>query len=120
MIQEAEYSKRMQVMEQLRDETIEARYERYLNSNMIAGIYGDREWAFEVLGQSLTRLREEYAVAGKARLFVCLRGFLPTGETPFSYAEAARILDMDEPAVRLAIHELRRRFAELLRDGRSP
>ncbi len=53
-------------------------------------------------------------------MFECLRAFLPTGENPLPYAEAASFLDMDEYAVRLAVHQLRRRFAQLLRDGRSP
>ncbi len=82
--------------------------------------YGDREWAREMVRQTLSQLREEYAAAGKGRVFECLRGFLPREGTPPSYAEAARALEMEVHAVRIAVHRLRRRFMELLRGRVSP
>ncbi len=83
-------------------------------------MHGDREWALEVLRQTLTRLREEYAGAGKEHLFECLQGFLQGEEKPPPLAEAARILEMEDHAARLALQQLKRRFAQLLRDRCSP
>jgi DNA-directed RNA polymerase specialized sigma24 family protein len=38
------------------------------------------------------------------------------GESAIPYAQAAKELQMDEGAVRVAVHRLRKRYRELLRD----
>ena len=42
--------------------------------------------------------------------------FLTSGKGAVSHAEAAKNLGMDETAVRVAVHRLRKRYRQLLRD----
>ena len=77
----------------------------------------DKRWAQTVLDQALDRLRDEYREAGNEALFEGLKELQPhhAGPTP-SYAELAARLGMTESAVTSAIHRLRRRHSEILRD----
>jgi RNA polymerase sigma-70 factor (ECF subfamily) len=76
----------------------------------------ERRWALALLEQALARLRQETADAGKERLFESLKGAL-AGEGPHeSYARIAEGLGLSEQAVKVAVHRLRRRYQELLRD----
>ena len=69
-----------------------------------------------VLEHTLARLRSEFAGAGQARRFERLKVFL-TGEAEgVSHAEVAADLKMTEDAVKVAIHRLRKRYRNLLRD----
>jgi RNA polymerase sigma-70 factor (ECF subfamily) len=76
----------------------------------------DREWALALLERVVTRLRDECGAEGKAALFEQARGYLMVGEKAIPYAEAAQALGLDEGAVRVAVHRLRKRYRELLRD----
>src|SRR5262249_49573253 len=76
----------------------------------------DREWALALLERVIARLRDECAAAGKAPLFEQAKGYLMVGESAIPYPEAARRLEMDEGALRVAIHRLRKRYRELLRN----
>jgi len=75
----------------------------------------ERGWALAVLEQVLTRLETEQSVAGKASQFGTLKGFL-TGGGEGGYAEAGERLGMSAGAVKVAVHRLRRRYRELLRE----
>lgn len=75
----------------------------------------DRKWALTVLDRALAALAREQADAGHATHFVTLKPWL-TGDTgTVSQADAARALDMNEGAVKVAVHRLRRRFRELVK-----
>jgi RNA polymerase sigma factor (sigma-70 family) len=75
----------------------------------------DRKWAFTVLDRTLAAMAEEHKAAGKSAHFDTLRPWL-TGDTKnLSQADAARRLGMNENAVKVAIHRLRRRFRELMK-----
>jgi RNA polymerase sigma factor (sigma-70 family) len=75
----------------------------------------DRQWALTLLDRVLTRLRDE-TTRRKPLQFEQLKVYL-TGEDPdHTYAEAAAALGMSEGAVKVAVHRLRRRFRELLRE----
>lgn len=76
----------------------------------------DLEWALALLERVIERLQIECAAEGRATLFGEARGYLMLGEETIPYAEAAKRLSMDEGAVRVAVHRLRRRYRELLRD----
>jgi RNA polymerase sigma-70 factor (ECF subfamily) len=76
----------------------------------------DREWAVALLAQVIGRLQQECADGGRAKLFEQLKIFLTAGRGELSYAEAAQRLGMDEAAVRVAVHRLRKRYRQLLRD----
>jgi len=75
----------------------------------------ERRWALALLEQVLGRLRGEYEASGKGRLFECLKGRLAgDGGTP--YAATAAELSTSEGAVKVAVHRLRKRYRELLRE----
>ncbi len=76
----------------------------------------DREWALALLAKVIGRLQSECAADGKAKLFGHLKIFLTAGKGALSHADAARALGMDETAVRVAVHRLRKRYRVLLRD----
>jgi RNA polymerase sigma-70 factor (ECF subfamily) len=76
----------------------------------------DRAWAVTLLERVIVRLREEHSEEEKAKLFDCLKPFLMLGKSVIPYAEAAANLGLTEGAVRVAVHRLRRRYRELLRD----
>jgi DNA-directed RNA polymerase specialized sigma24 family protein len=75
----------------------------------------DRAWATTLLEQVITRLRGECAAEGKAGVFDQLKAFLMAGSGDIPYAEAAAKLSLHEGAVRVAVHRLRKRYRELLR-----
>jgi len=76
----------------------------------------DRAWAVVVLERVITRLQDENGVEGKASLYEQLKPFLMMGKSEIPYAQAAAALKMTEGAVRVAVHRLRRRYRELLRE----
>jgi RNA polymerase sigma-70 factor (ECF subfamily) len=76
----------------------------------------ERRWAEDLLDRAMARLEAILADHGKRKQYEALRPFL-IGERPRkSYDELARLLQMKETAVRVAVHRLRRRFAELVRE----
>jgi RNA polymerase sigma-70 factor (ECF subfamily) len=75
----------------------------------------ERRWALRLLEQTLGRLREELTRAGKQNLFEALKGTLTGDEAVGPYADIAGRLGLSEQAVKVAVHRLRRRYAELLR-----
>ncbi len=75
----------------------------------------DRKWALTVLDRALAALAREQADAGHATHFATLKPWL-TGDTgSLSQADAAHSLEMNEGAVKVAVHRLRRRFRELVK-----
>ncbi len=76
----------------------------------------DREWAVALLAKVIENLQRECDTEGKAKLFEQLKVFLTAGKGELSHAEAAQRLGMDETAVRVAVHRLRKRYRKLLRD----
>lgn len=76
----------------------------------------DRQWALTVLDHALKRLRMEFAGAGREKLFDELKEFL-TGDTPSqSHAEIGAKCGLSEGAVKVAVHRMRRRYRDLLRE----
>jgi RNA polymerase sigma-70 factor (ECF subfamily) len=76
----------------------------------------DREWAVALLAKVIERLQIECEADGQAKQFAELKVFLTAGKGELSHADAAKALDMDEGAVRVAVHRLRKRYRQLLRD----
>lgn len=76
----------------------------------------DRAWAVTLLERVIGRLRDECAATGKAGLFDRLKEFLTVGKSAIPYPQAAADLELSEGAVRVAVHRLRRRYRELLRE----
>ena len=75
----------------------------------------ERNWAVTLLQTVTGQLQREFIQAGKAEQFDSLKPML-TGESEgVRYSEIAQELRLSEGAVKVAIHRLRRRFRELLR-----
>ena len=76
----------------------------------------DREWALALLARVIERLQAECVADGKAKLFEQLKLFLTAGQAEMAQREVASSLGMEEGAVRVAVHRLRKRYRQLLRD----
>ncbi len=76
----------------------------------------DLRWARTLLERVLERLGAEYISRERRAVFEALRGLLGGEQTGRSYAEIGRGLAMSEGAVKVAVHRLRQRYRELLRD----
>jgi RNA polymerase sigma-70 factor (ECF subfamily) len=76
----------------------------------------DRQWALLLVDHTLDRLEAEFANADKQAAFDQLRRFLPGSAGHPSRAEAAQALGTTEGAVKVAVHRLRHRFAQLFRE----
>lgn len=76
----------------------------------------ERRWAQTVLDQAVHRLRDEYVVSGKGALFERLKDIQPGKYGPVSYAELGAEIGMSETAIKSAVHRLRRRHQEILRE----
>jgi RNA polymerase sigma factor (sigma-70 family) len=76
----------------------------------------ERSWAETVLDQAVRRLAEEYVAGGKAALYERLKDIQPGEHGPVSYAQMGVELGMSETAVKSAVHRLRRRHREILRE----
>lgn len=78
--------------------------------------YFDRRWALALLDRALSRLREETSAAGKARQFELLSPFLSREAEPGDYPAISEKLEMSGPAVGVAVHRLRQRYREMVRE----
>jgi RNA polymerase sigma-70 factor (ECF subfamily) len=76
----------------------------------------DREWALALLAKVIERLQAECVADGKGKLFDQLKVFLAAGKSETAQAEIAKVLGMEEGAVRVAVHRLRKRYRVLLRE----
>ena len=97
------------------DDTAEVRYLHELADHTTPESLYDRQWALTVQDQVHARLQEEYRASGKQEVFAALQGCLPGAHRDLSHADAAKTLGLTDEAVRVAIHRLRRRYGELLR-----
>ncbi len=76
----------------------------------------ERQWVCTLLTHVLDRLRLECETNGKAPLFADLQPNLQGDRNGQPYAEIATRHQMSEGAVKVAMHRLRQRYGELLRD----
>lgn len=76
----------------------------------------ERSWARTVLARVSQHLEEEARRRGARERFVRLRPFLADTEPEPGLAEIAREWGVGESAVRVALHRLKKRFREVLRE----
>ncbi len=76
----------------------------------------ERSWAITILDRTLARLHAEAVDGKKQKLFNLLQGCLSAKKDTIPYSELAGRLSMTEGAVKVAVHRLRKRYRELLRD----
>ena len=77
----------------------------------------EKRWAFTVLEHVRERLREEYTGANKRDLFEHLRVHLQGDRSGPAYATVAAQLGLSENALKVAVHRMRHRYGELLRQA---
>lgn len=76
----------------------------------------DRRWAETVMECALGRLGKEYAEGGKSVLFDQLKDIQPGQHGESTCAEIGARLGLAEGSVKSAVHRLRRRHREILRE----
>jgi RNA polymerase sigma factor (sigma-70 family) len=75
----------------------------------------DRQWAHTVLERVVQSLAAEFDANGKSATFALIKPWLTGDEGEATQAQTARQLEMNEGALKVAIHRLRKRFRELIR-----
>jgi RNA polymerase sigma-70 factor (ECF subfamily) len=104
-----------QIPVQLDASTAERRYHAEPADNLSADKIYERRWALTLIEQTMTRLRDEFATAGRTKEFDQLKVFLTADRDTIPYVELAEKLGQNEGALRVAVHRLRKRFRELFR-----
>ncbi len=74
----------------------------------------DKQWALSLLSGVIDRLEHEYQSDGRADLFAALKQTLLGLRDSQPYAELALALDLNESAVKVAVHRLRKRYRKLI------
>jgi len=97
-------------------ETAETRYRSEPVDDLTPEKLLERQWALALLDQVLTRLQAEFVADGKEKQFDELKVWLTEGKGATSYAAMAARLGTTEGAAKVAVHRLRRRYRELLRE----
>jgi RNA polymerase sigma factor (sigma-70 family) len=75
----------------------------------------EKQWAWTLLDEVLSRLEREYRAEGRGELFAAIKETLMGRRESQPYAELARALGMNEGALKVAVHRLRKRYRELIR-----
>lgn len=93
----------------------EESYHREPYHQLTPEVLFERQWAMTLIDRVLGRQRKEHARRGQAAQFDLLKMFLTGDQDRGLTHELTVKLDMSEGAIRTAVHRLRRRYAELLR-----
>lgn len=96
---------------------VEAGYAASLQNNVTPEVEFDRSWALAVLEGVMVRLREEYAAAGRGALYDAIQPHLSGAAGRPGYAQIGAALGMSESAVTVAMHRMRKRYGQLLREA---
>jgi len=75
----------------------------------------DRRWATTILRQAMSELQRDYETRHQSELFANVESLLSPDGASGSYAEIATSLGMNEGALKVAVHRLRKRYGELIR-----
>lgn len=93
----------------------ENRYQHEPQTNLSPEKLFEQKWAASLLDQVMQTLRTEYTTLGKGPLFDSLRGVIWGGRQEGGYELLARLAGLSEGAFKVAVHRLRTRFKECLR-----
>jgi RNA polymerase sigma-70 factor (ECF subfamily) len=97
-------------------EGAEERYRREPSHDLTPDQAFERRWALTLLDRVLARVREEFAARGKGELFDRLRLYLVGDRGAPPQQRAASELGLSVGALKVAVHRMRRRYGELLRE----
>ena len=98
------------------DDTAEARYAQEPASEVTPEKIYERRWALSLFDRALSRLREQYAAAGKTALYDHLKGCLSGEPAEGEYARLGGELEMSPGAVAAAVHRLRQHYRQVVRE----
>ncbi len=98
------------------DEACEGGYLAQASEQMTPELHYERSWALALLERVMNRLRMEYEKADRSPLFQALQPHLSGAEGRPGYARLGTALGMGESAVTVAMHRMRRRYGEFLRE----
>lgn len=76
----------------------------------------ERQWVFALLSQVMWRLQAEVAAGGKGSFFEDAKPHLQGERNGLPYSEISARHAMSEGAVKVAVHRLRHRYGDLLRE----
>jgi len=99
----------------LEEQRAEARYRHEPQTNLTPEKLYDQKWAASLLDQIMQTMQAEYIALGKGPLFEILREVIWGGRQEGGYDLLARNAGMSEGAFKVAVHRLRTRFRECLR-----
>jgi DNA-directed RNA polymerase specialized sigma24 family protein len=94
----------------------EGRYSREPSHDLTPEKLFERRWAVTLLDHALGRLRKEFTDKGKEAHFDQLRVYLVGERGGRSHSDAAQELGMTAGGVKVAVHRMRQRYRELLRE----
>jgi RNA polymerase sigma factor (sigma-70 family) len=97
-------------------QTAESWLEHVPSQNLTPEKAFELRWSITLLEQVYQRLEEEHRQGGKAELFDALRTTLAGPGDSAPYAELGQRLNLNEGAVKVAVHRLRQRYRALLRE----
>ena len=100
----------------LDEESAEGRYRYEIPDHTTPDKLFDQSWAMTLLEQARAQLQREYTSSSRGELFDQLKIFLSGDRAPLSHAEAGAVLGMNEGAVKVAVHRLRQRYRDCLRE----
>lgn len=75
----------------------------------------DRHWALAVMERGLNSVRDSFREAGKEQQFEVLKPWIIGDAASLSQAAAAAELGMSSGAIKVAVHRLRQKFGEAIR-----
>lgn len=99
----------------LDSDACERSYPRALADSMTPDKLFERQWALTLLEGALQKLVAEHRSAKKQQVFEELKAYLGGESMAPRYSETAAKLQMSELAVKVAVHRLRHRYRNLLR-----
>lgn len=76
----------------------------------------ERQWALTLLETVIKRLNQEYEISGHGALFKHLLFAVTGNKNSVPYAKLAKDLRITEEALRVAVHRMRQRYRQVLRE----
>lgn len=77
----------------------------------------ERRWVLTLIDKVLLDLRDNYEQSGKGEIFEQLKPFLTEESSEAGYRELSQRLGLSETMLRSAVHRMRRRYRDLLRQA---
>jgi len=94
----------------------ESRYAREPQDDRTPEQVFDRRWALTIIDRALSKVRAQYVRRARGSDFEALAPHLDGTSPAPPYSETARQMQSTEGAVKVAVHRLRKRFGETLRE----